>query len=88
MELDGQTPDLLNIGAGEDIAICELAQIIGKKMGFKGKIVFDPKYPDGMIKKLLDISKIKALGWKPTMPLDQGLDIAIEWYKKNVEKKA
>jgi GDP-L-fucose synthase len=85
---NGWVPDLINIGTGEDIAISELAQLIGKKMGFNGKIVFDPKYPDGTMRKLLDVSKIKSLGWKPTVTLDHGLDIAIEWYRKNIEQKA
>ena len=70
-------PDFMNVGTGEDIEIGELAKIIAQKMGFKGELIFDTSKPDGTIRKLLDVSKIKALGWKPLIDLDKGLDIAI-----------
>ena len=74
-------PDFMNVGTGEDIEIGELAKIIASKMGFKGELVFDSSKPDGTMRKLLDISKIKSLGWSPQISLNQGLDLAINFFK-------
>ena len=74
-------PDFMNVGSGEDIEIGELARMIAKKMGFKGELIFDTSKPDGTMRKLLDVSRIKALGWKPEVSLDQGLDIVINHYR-------
>lgn len=74
-------PSFVNVGSGEDIEIGELAAVIAKKMGYQGKLVFDHTKPDGTMKKLLDISKVKALGWSPTVDLDKGLDIAISHFR-------
>jgi GDP-L-fucose synthase len=75
-------PDIMNIGTGEDIEIGELAQLIAKKMDFKGKLVFDTSKPDGTMRKLLDISRIKATGWAPEVNLNDGLDIVIKHYRE------
>jgi GDP-L-fucose synthase len=75
-----ETPDFMNIGTGEDIEIGELAKKIAAKMGFKGSLVFDSSKPDGTMRKLLDVTKITKLGWKPQVNLDQGLSIVIEHY--------
>lgn len=75
--------DFMNIGTGEDIEIGELAQKISQKMGFKGQLVFDTSKPDGTMRKLLDVSKIKSLGWKPEINLDQGLDRVIKHFRQN-----
>jgi GDP-L-fucose synthase len=80
MSSKGEKPSWVNIGTGEDIEIGELAGIIAKKMGFQGNIVFDQSKPDGTPRKLLDISKIKAMGWEPKVSLDQGLDLVIAHY--------
>lgn len=74
-------PDFMNVGTGEDIEIGELAKIIGTKMGFKGELIFDTTKPDGTIRKLLDVSRIKSLGWKPKISLSEGLDTVIRHYK-------
>jgi GDP-L-fucose synthase len=74
------TPDFMNVGTGEDIEIGEIAKIIANKMGYKGKLVFDQSKPDGTMRKLLDVSKIKSLGWKPLISLEEGLDIVIHHY--------
>lgn len=71
-------PDFMNVGTGEDIEIGELAKIIANKMGFKGKLIFDNSKPDGTMRKLLDVSKIKQLGWHPKISLEAGLDLAIK----------
>jgi GDP-L-fucose synthase len=63
----------LNVGTGADVTIAEFAQLVAETVGYKGKIVFDTSRPDGPPRKLLDISKLKALGWSPKIPLREGL---------------
>ena len=64
---------LVNIGCGEDVTILELAEIVKKTVGFEGDIVFDSTKPDGTMRKLMDISKIKAFGWQPSITLEEGI---------------
>ena len=64
----------INIGAGNDISIRELASKIASITGFTGEILWDESKPDGTPRKLLDISNISSLGWKPQISLDQGLE--------------
>jgi GDP-L-fucose synthase len=66
----------LNIGTGEDIAIADFARLVADVVGYGGKIVFDPARPDGAPRKLLDVSKLAALGWRAQRPLRQGLAAA------------
>jgi GDP-L-fucose synthase len=66
-------PPLLNVGTGEDLTIRELAELICRVVGFKGELVFDASKPDGTPRKLLDVGRIQALGWKAQMPLEQGI---------------
>jgi GDP-L-fucose synthase len=73
-------PHYLNIGSGTDIAIQELVEKIAKNMNFTGTLKYDSSKPDGTKRKCLDVSKIKSLGWKPTVDLDQGLEIVIKSY--------
>jgi GDP-L-fucose synthase len=63
----------LNVGKGEDITIAEFAKIVAETVGYGGKIEFDPSRPDGMPRKLLDVSRINALGWRAKTPLREGL---------------
>jgi GDP-L-fucose synthase len=74
-------PDyFVNVGTGEDLKIKELAIIIKDVVGFKGDILHDLTKPDGTPRKLLDISKIKELGWKPNVSLEEGIRRTYEWY--------
>ena len=73
--------ELINIGVGTEISIEGLAQKIKRLVGFSGEIVFDSSKPDGTPRKLLDISKITALGWKPRISLDEGLKHLYDWYR-------
>lgn len=73
----------LNIGTGSDLSIRELAQRISKAAGFKGKIKWDPSKPDGTPRKLLDISRLKALGWSPKVSLDEGIQETIQYFETN-----
>ena len=72
--------DIINVGVGEDLTILELAEIIKEITGFKGKIRLDYTKPDGTPRKLLDISKIKALGWEPRYSIREGIKETCEWY--------
>jgi len=72
--------ELLNVGVGEDVTIAELASLVARIVGYTGRIVFDPSRPDGMPRKLLDVSRIHALGWHPQIPLEQGIASTYEWY--------
>lgn len=66
-------PDIVNIGSGEDVTIRELAEEVKAAVGYEGKLVFDPSMPDGTPRKLLDVSRITATGWRPTIRLREGL---------------
>lgn len=76
--------ELINVGTGEDLTIAELASMIRELVGFQGEIVFDRTRPDGTPRKLLDISRISALGWKPAIPLRQGVASTIQWYSRTL----
>jgi GDP-L-fucose synthase len=65
--------DIINIGVGEDISILKLAQLIANITGYKGEIKFDTTKPDGTLRKLLDVSKLKLLGWRASVPLELGI---------------
>jgi GDP-L-fucose synthase len=71
----------LNIGTGEDLSIKALAGIVANSAGFSGEIEWDASKPDGTPRKVLDVSRIKALGWKPTITLEAGIASTIAWYK-------
>ena len=71
----------LNVGTGEDLSIKELAGVVAKSAGFSGEIEWDSSKPDGTPRKVLDVSRIKALGWKPTITLEDGVASTIAWYK-------
>ena len=79
LDFDGQAsqyPPLINIGCGIDLTIKELAELIAKTVGFKGSLRFDTSKPDGTPRKLLDVGRLSALGWRPTIPLDAGIKAA------------
>ena len=74
----------LNVGSGTDCSIKYLAQAISETVGFEGNIVWDTTKPDGTPRKLMDSSKLSALGWQPNYDLQVGLKKAYEWYVRNV----
>jgi GDP-L-fucose synthase len=78
-------PPLINIGCGEDQTIRELAELVGRIVGFGGALNFDSSKPDGTPRKLLDVSRLNALGWKPAMKLDDGLRAAYRDFLKSRE---
>jgi GDP-L-fucose synthase len=72
--------EIINIGTGKDISVSELADLIKDIVGFKGAIHYDGSKPDGTPRKLLDVSKLKALGWQPKISLRLGIEMTYEWY--------
>lgn len=76
-------PGLVNIGCGEDVTIRELAETVCDVLGFEGALEFDASKPDGTPRKLLDISKIKSLGWSPRISLRDGIADAYRWFCEN-----
>ncbi len=73
----------INVGTGVDCTIGELAETIAKVTNFEGKLVFDASKPDGTPRKLLDVSRLKSLGWEAKISLEEGLKDAYEWFKAN-----
>lgn len=76
-------PIPINIGSGSEISIKDLAILIADQIGFSGEIIWDLSRPDGTLRKVLDISKISKLGWKPTIDLKEGIRMTIEWFLQN-----
>ena len=74
------SPEIINVGAGSDVTIRELAELICEIVGYDGALVFDSSKPDGTPRKLLDISRIKELGWSPAISLREGITRTYRWY--------
>src|SRR5216117_2528665 len=75
--------DIINVGCGEDISIRELAELICDVVGFHGDLAWDTTKPDGTPRKLLDVTKLRDLGWKPAIPLREGIARMYEWFRVN-----
>ena len=73
-------PAIVNAGVGEDVTVRELAESVKAVTGFSGKLVFDPSKPDGTPRKLLDVSRLSALGWKAKIPLKTGIESTYQWF--------
>jgi GDP-L-fucose synthase len=74
----------LNVGCGEDHTIRELAAIVSRVKGFEGRVVWDASRPDGMALKLLDVSRLSGLGWRPQIDLVEGIKRTYKWYCSQV----
>jgi GDP-L-fucose synthase len=77
------SPEIVNVGCGEDISIRELAELICDVVGFNGELAWDKTKPDGTPQKLLDMTKLHRLGWRATIPLRDGIARTYEWFLKN-----
>ena len=77
------SPEIINVGVGEDITVRELAELICEIVGFKGERKWDPTQPDGTPRKLLDVGKLKALGWRASIPLREGIERTYRWFLEN-----
>jgi GDP-L-fucose synthase len=74
----------LNVGSGEDIAIGELADLVAGVVGWVGDVYYDTSMPDGTPRKLLDVSRLRALGWKPSIPLREGIASTYSWFVEHL----
>jgi len=75
----------INVGTGRDVTIAELANTMAKVVGFTGDIEFDACKPDGAPRKLMDVSRLKLLGWEYSIELEQGLGMTYEWFLENLD---
>jgi len=84
--LENELPEYLyNVGSGKEITIKELAETIQQVTGHKGEIIWDTKKPDGTPRKLMDVSKMKAMGWEYNTELKEGIEKTYSWFLKNIE---
>jgi len=80
------SPEIINVGCGVDISVRELAELICDVVGFDGELAWDATKPDGTPRKLLDVTKLTNLGWRPTIPLRDGIARTYDWFLKNVAR--
>lgn len=78
---DYDSPEPINVGTGEDVTIKELSNIISNIVRYPGETIWDTSKPNGTPRKVLDVSKIKSLGWEPKISLKDGIEKTYEWYK-------
>jgi GDP-L-fucose synthase len=84
--LENKLPEYLyNVGSGRDITIKELAETIQKVTGHQGEIIWDAEKPDGTPRKLMDVSKMKELGWSYSIELEEGIEKTYSWFLNNIE---
>ena len=76
--------EIINVGVGEDVSIAELAEMIREVVGYRGEIVYDRSKPDGTPRKLLDVTRMRAMGWRPKISLREGLEQTYAWFRKHV----
>jgi GDP-L-fucose synthase len=79
------SPEIINVGCGEDLSIRELAELICDVVGFDGDLTWDKTKPDGTPRKLLDVAKLNKLGWRPTISLHEGIARTYDWFLKNIQ---
>ncbi len=79
-------PIALNVGTGTDLTIRAIAEVLQSVVGYKGELAFDPSYPDGTPRKVLDVSRLSSLGWRAKTSLQQGLAKTYSWYCDNYGK--
>jgi len=81
------SPEIINVGCGEDISIRALAELICDVVGFQGDLAWDTTKPDGTLRKLLDVSKLSDLGWRSAVSLREGISRTYEWFLQNVPRE-
>jgi GDPmannose 4,6-dehydratase/GDP-L-fucose synthase len=75
----------INVGSGSDVTILELARLVAKTVGYDGRILTDPSRPDGTMRKLMDVSRLAAMGWSARIGLEDGIRDAYTWYLGNLD---
>jgi len=83
--LNYDEPDIINVGVGTDLSIRELAQLVCRVVGYDGRLVFDTSKPDGTPQKLLDVSRLRALGWQARIRLEEGIHETYQWFLSQQE---
>ena len=82
LHYDGE--EIINVGVGEDVSIRELAEMFREIVAYRGEIVYDRSKPDGTPRKLLDVTRLRAMGWRPKISLRDGLEQTYAWFRKHV----
>jgi GDP-L-fucose synthase len=77
---------IVNIGWGEDVTIRELAEMVMSVIGYSGSLILDPSKPDGTPRKLLDVTRLNQLGWRPQIPLKKGIEMTYQWFKQHASE--
>jgi GDP-L-fucose synthase len=80
-----QGDDLINVGTGQDVTIRELAETVARVVGYRGELVFDVSKPEGPPRKLLDISRLSRMGWRPMLPLEEGIADTYRWFLEHLD---
>jgi GDP-L-fucose synthase len=80
------SPEIINVGVGEDISIRELAELVGRVVDYRGELAFDTSKPDGTPRKLLDVGRLWSLGWKAKIGLEEGVQGTYEWFLENLDR--
>ena len=75
---------ILNVGTGEDLSLKDLAELVARATGYEGRILWDPSKPDGTPRKVLDVGRIRALGWEPRIGLEEGIRETLRWYRESL----
>jgi GDP-L-fucose synthase len=75
--------EIVNVGVGDDSTIAELAEKVKKAVGFLGSIRWDNSKPDGTPRKLLDVTKVRGMGWKPKVTIEDGITATYDWFLEN-----
>ena len=78
------SPEPVNVGTGTDVTVRELAEMIARVVGYRGRLIFDPTKPDGTPRKLLDVSRLAALGFRPSIGLEDGIRATYDWYRASI----
>ena len=77
--------EIVNVGTGDEISIRELAETIADVVGYEGLIMWDTEKPNGTMRKVMDVSRIKSTGWEPKVSIRKGIELTYEWFKENVD---
>jgi GDP-L-fucose synthase len=80
------SPEIINVGVGEDISIRELAELVGRVVDYRGELAFDISKPDGTPRKLLDVGRLWSLGWKAKTGLEEGVQRTYEWFLEHLDR--
>ena len=81
-------PQTINVGVGDDLTIRELAELVSRVVGYEGELVWDTSKPDGTPRKVLDVSRLTGLGWKPEIGLEEGISSTYAWFLEHVSSDA